>query len=122
LLRTSSRPSAKANVLLALPEPMEDLAEDCLTKSLTLSRSQGALALELRGSIDLARRLAAEGQPERAKALLRPVFGRFAESSGTSDLRIAESLLASLSGRLPPAAAGRPHPVALVGSGPARRR
>jgi hypothetical protein len=74
---------------------MEDLAEDCLTKSLTLSRSQGALALELRGSIDLARRLASQGKPERAKALLRPVVERFAEPSATADLRIAESLLAS---------------------------
>jgi len=37
----------KASLLLRLPEPKEELADACLTESLSLSRLQGALAWEL---------------------------------------------------------------------------
>lgn len=83
----------KADLLLSLPKPEDELAEACLAESLTLSRRQGALAWELRTSIDLARRLAAQGMPERAVALLKPVLDRFAEGSSTADLKFAKTLL-----------------------------
>ncbi len=85
----------KANLLLGLPKPQEDLAEAARMESLALSRRQSALAWELRTSIDLARRLAAQGRPERATALLQPVFDQFAAGSRTADLRAAKSLLAT---------------------------
>jgi predicted ATPase len=85
----------KANILLCLPQPLEDVAKDCLMESIALSRRQGALAWELRTSIDLATRLAAQGRPQRARALLQPVVGQFAEGSKTADLRTAKNLLAT---------------------------
>jgi predicted ATPase/DNA-binding winged helix-turn-helix (wHTH) protein len=85
----------KANLLLHLPQPQDDSAEDCLQESLTVSRRQGALAWELRTSIDLAKCLAAKGEPGRARALLQPVFDRFADSADSADLRTAEGLLAT---------------------------
>lgn len=84
----------KAGLLLAMPQPMEDEAEACLKQSLELSRSQGARAWELRTSIDLAARLAAQGRPDRARALLEPVFAQFSEGSKSADLRTAKQLLA----------------------------
>jgi hypothetical protein len=83
----------KAGLLLRLPRPMEDLADACLTESLAVSRCQGALAWELRTSIDVARRLAVQEGREQARALLRPVADRFPEGSRTADLTIAEGLL-----------------------------
>jgi predicted ATPase/DNA-binding winged helix-turn-helix (wHTH) protein len=85
----------KAKLLLRLPQPDEHLAESCLIDSLAWSRRQGALAWELRTSIDLAERLAAQGAPKRAKALLKPVFDQFAEGADTADLRTARTLLAA---------------------------
>jgi predicted ATPase len=85
----------KANLLLELPQPREDLADVCLAESLALSRRQGALAWELRTSIDTARRFAARGAPEQSRALLQPVVDQFAAESRTADLRIAQTLLAT---------------------------
>jgi predicted ATPase/DNA-binding winged helix-turn-helix (wHTH) protein len=84
----------KAELLLSLPEPPEDAADACLWESVALSRSQGALAWELRTTIDLARRLAAQDGARRAEALLRPVVDRFAAGSRTADLTMARRLLA----------------------------
>ncbi len=85
----------KAKLLLHLPRPRDDLAESCFTEALALSRRQGALAWELRTSIDLARHFAAQGRSERAMALLQPVVARFADGVRTADLRTAEDLLAT---------------------------
>ena len=85
----------KAQLLLCLPQKEVDLAEACLTNSLAWSRRQGALAWELRTSIDLGRLLADQGAPKRAHALLKPVFDQFAEDSKTEDLRTAKTLLAA---------------------------
>jgi len=86
----------KASLLLRLPEPKEELADACLTESLSLSRLQGALAWELRTSIDLARRLAAQGKPAQGIALLQPVLDQFASGSATMDLRIAKKIAEAL--------------------------
>ncbi len=63
---------------------------------LELSRRQGARAWELRTATDLAALLAREGKPERARALLQPVFEAFTEGLDTADLKAAQSLLSSL--------------------------
>jgi len=83
----------KANLLLCLPQPLDGLAETHLAESLALSRRQGALAWELRTSIDLAKRLGAGGRRGQASALLQPVMDRFANGAETADLRIAKDLL-----------------------------
>ncbi|WP_375787007.1 winged helix-turn-helix domain-containing protein [Bradyrhizobium sp. Pha-3] len=89
LLRT------KANVLLSMSQPKYDEAELNLLRSLEWSRNQGALAWELRTSVDLARLLAKKGRSD-ARSLLQPVYARFGEGLDTPDLRAAERLLAIL--------------------------
>ena len=65
-------------------------------RSLEMSRRQGALAWELRTSIDLAALKADQGRPEVAREILTPVFSRFGEGTDTADLRLAQDLLATL--------------------------
>jgi|UPI000836038F predicted ATPase/DNA-binding winged helix-turn-helix (wHTH) protein len=85
----------KGNVFLAMPGPPYEDAEVCFMQSLDWSRRQGALALELRTAIDLARLWASLGRLD-ARSLLQPVYARFAEGFETPDLRAAERLLATL--------------------------
>jgi predicted ATPase/DNA-binding winged helix-turn-helix (wHTH) protein len=84
----------KAQLLLCSPQPSPDLAEGCHADSLAWCRRQGALAWELRTSMDLARRLAALGTAAEAKALLQPVSDRFPGGANSLDLRTARGLLA----------------------------
>ena len=86
----------KGSLLRSMPQPSVDDAEKCFMQSLELSRRQGARAWELRTAIDLAALLADQGRPERARALLQPVFEQFVEGSDTADLKAAERLLATL--------------------------
>jgi hypothetical protein len=50
----------------------------------------------LRATVDLAALWAAQGQRERAQAVLQPIFESFVEGSDTADLKAAERLLATL--------------------------
>lgn len=86
----------KGSLLLSTPQPGGDNAEMYFMQSLELSRRQGARAWELRTAIDLAALLAAQGRPESARALLRPVFEQFVEGWETVDLQAAGRLLATL--------------------------
>jgi hypothetical protein len=86
----------KAGLLLSSPQPHGDDAEACFKLSLEWSRSQAALAWELRTAVDLAALLAARGQTAPARALLQPVFEQFVEGWDTADLRAAQRLLATL--------------------------
>ena len=86
----------KGGLLLALPQPREGDAEACFHQSLDWSRRQGARGWELRAAVDLAALLADQGRVERAGALLRPVFGQFAEGFETADLVAAHRLLTTL--------------------------
>jgi hypothetical protein len=51
---------------------------------------------ELHVAADLAALLAARGSPDRARALLLPVFEQFAEGLDTADPRAAARLLETL--------------------------
>jgi predicted ATPase/DNA-binding winged helix-turn-helix (wHTH) protein len=86
----------KGNLVLAAPRSDADQAEICFTRSLELSRRQGALAWELRTAIDLAALLAARGEREHGQGILTPVFERFAERLNTADLDAAARLLSTL--------------------------
>src|SRR5262249_21768991 len=61
---------AKGRLLLSTPH--SEGAEACFRMSIDLSRSQGALAWELRTATEWAALLAARGRPADARALLRP--------------------------------------------------
>lgn len=86
----------RAKLLLSMPHPVADDAENCFTQSLALSRHQGARAWELRTATDLAALWASQGRADDAKALLQPVFEQFTEGSDTADVKAAEYLLAKL--------------------------
>jgi len=83
----------KGSVLLAGTPPSDEDAAHCLRQSLDWSRRLGALAWELRTAVDYAALLAARGDTEGGRALLRPVFEQFAEGSQTADLKAAARLL-----------------------------
>jgi predicted ATPase len=70
--------------------------ERCLAESIAWSRRQGALAWELRASIDLAALRARQDRLSDARAVLEPVVAAFTERFDTADLRTAERLLATL--------------------------
>jgi predicted ATPase len=86
----------KGSVLLSMPDAAVDAAEKCLMQALGLSHRNGARAYELRAATDLAALLSARGERKKARALLQPVFEQFVEGFNTTDLKVAERLLASI--------------------------
>jgi predicted ATPase/DNA-binding winged helix-turn-helix (wHTH) protein len=84
--------------LLRLKASLQDghAAEDCLLRSLELSRGQGARGWELRAATDLGLMLEARNESTKAHAVLRPVFDQFGEGWETPDLTAAARLLARL--------------------------
>jgi predicted ATPase/DNA-binding winged helix-turn-helix (wHTH) protein len=86
----------KGRVLLSMPQPRPHDAERCFVQSLDWSRQQGARSWELRTAVDLASLRVAQGEHERAQAVLRPIFETFVEGLETADLKGAEHLLATL--------------------------
>lgn len=83
----------KGNVILSMPQRRAHDAEMYFIQSLDWSRRQGARSWELRTAVDLAALRAAQGQRDRAQALLEPIFEAFVEGFDTADLRAAEHLL-----------------------------
>jgi len=71
-------------------------AEQCFQQALDVARRQGALAWELRAATSLARLWRGQQQVNQARKLLRPVYRRFTEGFGSSDLVAAKALLASV--------------------------
>ncbi|RWD74038.1 winged helix-turn-helix domain-containing protein [Mesorhizobium sp.] len=86
----------KANLVRVTKPHADDEAELYLRRSLEMSRGHGARGWELRAAMDLATFLAARSQYESARALLQPLFERFAEGLDTADLKYAARLLATL--------------------------
>jgi predicted ATPase len=58
-------------------------------QALDWARRQGALSLELRAAMSLARLLRDQGRSANALALLQPVYNRFSEGFDTADLKAA---------------------------------
>jgi predicted ATPase/DNA-binding winged helix-turn-helix (wHTH) protein len=86
----------KGSLFLSKPERSIENAEACFTRSLELSRLQGARAWELRTATDLAALWAALRKPKTGLALLQPVYEQFTEGFDTVDLKAARRLLARL--------------------------
>jgi predicted ATPase len=80
-------------ILLAEGADAAPAAEARLQESLTWTRQQGALSLELRCAIDLARLWHQQGRAARARDLLAPIYARFTEGFATADLAAAKALL-----------------------------
>jgi predicted ATPase len=84
----------KAELLLLAGGPgAAPAAEEHFQHALQWTRQQGALSLELRCAIGLARLWQEHGRPGPAREVLVPVYGRFTEGFDTADLRAAKTLL-----------------------------
>jgi tetratricopeptide (TPR) repeat protein len=68
-------------------------AEDCLLASIGTAREQDALLWELRAALSLARAYTKQKRAGRAKKILAPIYNRFTEGFGTTDLLSARDLL-----------------------------
>jgi predicted ATPase len=71
-------------------------AEDCFRRAIDLAHSQGALSWELRAATGLAQLLRDQARSADAVAFLQPVYDRFTEGFGTTDLVRAKALLGEL--------------------------
>jgi predicted ATPase len=91
LLRTKG----ELHLLERLPTAVE-AAEECFQRALDVARGQGALSLELRSAMSLARLWRGQQRVSHARKLLAPVYRRFTEGFGTADLIAAKALLASV--------------------------
>ena len=70
-------------------------AERCFERALAGAREQGALSLELRTAVSLARLYQRDGNRARGREILAPIYERFYEGFDTPDLRDAQALLDS---------------------------
>jgi predicted ATPase len=72
-------------------------AEQCFGEALELARRQGTLFWELRSALSLARLRIGQDRRGDARAVLVPVYAKFAEGFETADLRHAGAMLEQLS-------------------------
>ena len=70
--------------------------EDVFRQALDGACQQGALSWELRATMSLARLLRNQGRAADAIACLEPVYDRFTEGFGTTDLIAAKNFLDEL--------------------------
>jgi hypothetical protein len=71
-------------------------AEACFERSLDIARRQSARSWELRTVTSLARLWRDQGESQKARDLLAPLYGWFTEGFETQDLRDARALLDEL--------------------------
>ena len=71
-------------------------AEDEFQKAISVARSQCAKSLELRAAVSLARLWADQGERQKARDLLAPIYGWFTEGFDTPDLKSARTVLDEL--------------------------
>ena len=91
LLRIKGELALKQSALMRDSSP-----DDYFLKALDWARRQGALSLELRAAMSLARLRHQQGRPSEARDLLVSVYERFGEGFETADLRAAKALLVRL--------------------------
>jgi predicted ATPase len=70
--------------------------EASFRQTIDVSKRQGALSLELRAAMPLARLLASRGERVRARECVADVYSRFTEGFDTADLVAARSLIDEL--------------------------
>jgi len=87
----------KGELLLrqAIGQPVSG-AEQNFSAALRLARRQGALALELRAALSLARLRMTQGRHDEARQILTAIYDRVTEGFATADLRAARGMLEAL--------------------------
>jgi class 3 adenylate cyclase/predicted ATPase len=76
----------RGEVLRSMTPRGEDESEEWLNRAVDLAREQQVKSLELRATISLARLETRRGRPDRAQALLAPIFAWFQEGLDSVDL------------------------------------
>lgn len=71
----------------------DEAAENRFREAMTIAREQGALSLELRAALGLAKLRLAQHPSEEVKPILTSIYDRFTEGFDTPDLRSARTLL-----------------------------
>jgi predicted ATPase len=74
-----------------------DFAQADFRDSISLARSVGAKAWELRTTMSLAQLLDKQGHRDEARAMLADIYNWFTEGFDTADLKEAKALLDELS-------------------------
>ena len=82
--------------LMLRKESASTKAEDSFREALDWARRQGALSWELRAATSLARLLRDQRRCAEAIAVIKPVYSRFTEGFGTTDLANAKALIDDL--------------------------
>ena len=82
--------------LLLLAGQEEAAGEACYYQALETARQQGAKALELRAAMSLSRLWQHQGNIEKVRTLLAPIYGEFTEGFDTADLQDAKQLITEL--------------------------
>ena len=83
----------KAEMLLALPKPRENEAEQCLEAAVALAQQQEARFWQLRAAVTLANLWVDQGRRDEGRDLLTPIYAGFSEGFHAADLRAAKTLL-----------------------------
>jgi predicted ATPase/DNA-binding winged helix-turn-helix (wHTH) protein len=89
----------KGEILISSPQGDTDEGEACLLTCLHLAHEQSHLSMELRSGMRLARLWADRGLAPKGLELLAPIYGRFTEGFGTSELMAGANLLTQLRSR-----------------------
>ena len=71
----------------------EGEVEKLFRRALEIAQDKKTLSLELRAAVSLGRLWTKQGQPERARELLAPIYARFTEGFDCPDLVEARALL-----------------------------
>jgi predicted ATPase len=85
----------RGELLLASSPGARDEAERCYHTAIRIARQQGAVSLQLRAAMSIARFWASAGRPENGIASLRETYATFTEGFDTPDLVEARQLLSS---------------------------
>ena len=83
----------KAMIFIYGDAPDLKLAEEYLQRSIAEARKQSTLSYELRAALQLARIWIGNGEVQRARDLIGPIYNRFSEGFGTPDLILAWDML-----------------------------
>ena len=79
--------------LLVLRDPDDPVAEDCFHRGAEVAREQDALFWELRLALSLVHLRITQNRRGEARQILAPVYNRFTEGFGTTDLLTARAML-----------------------------
>ena len=82
--------------MMMTPERNTAKAQIFFERALAVARQQKAKSWELRAAMSMAKLLREQGQRDRARDLLAPVYGWFTQGFDTLDLRDAKALLDDL--------------------------